>query len=465
MKIEKFLTMIPDENLQKLMWGKSLDADREAARCGQRREQGQHELVLHLVTSNDTYRQMLLAVRSLLAAKQAQGSARKLLDKIGVCLVQRGGQYGLSTEQIDELVALCASSRARPVLCPESMVSPQVSDVSVVSRPPLDRYDEFPEEWCSFESLREKSNQLKADLSRGQRVIDEINRRVKEDPQIALLTTHVAKAHPLAGKHYLPYDQYRAGREIPGAYVNGSDVRTSFQHFLLMGCPKEVCDASAMFDTVIRQRTRLMVSLNESGEAGGRINTFWKNESLKTFCLRDGWRIENIGERLLDQRASLPEGTRIPRLVESTLVARKGDTAVEIRHLHYDGWRDRQAMPSEELLYGLYTRIEELATGPQPPIAINCKGGVGRTGTVAVGLYIRRYIDTCLAEGREPRINIPEIIYREFRKQRAGIVGRPAQFAQIYSLAATYYERVSHFCNCHESASSTDLVAPSAQDR
>ena len=38
-------------------------------------------------------------------------------------------------------------------------------------------------------------------------------------------------------------------------------------------------------------------------------------------------------------------------------------------------------------------------------------------------------------------MNMPEIIYREFRRRRSGIIGRPSQLAQVYSGAAKYYRR------------------------
>ena len=40
---------------------------------------------------------------------------------------------------------------------------------------------------------------------------------------------------------------YRAGREIEGAFFNGSDVNTDLQNFLLLGCPRGPKDTRRFF--------------------------------------------------------------------------------------------------------------------------------------------------------------------------------------------------------------------------
>ena len=144
-----------------------------------------------------------------------------------------------------------------------------------------------------------------------------------------------------------------------------------------MGCPKGPKDTGDFFDTAIQQKVRVIVSLNDDGEANSRYHNFWENERLCTLVLRDGWTIQKVSERILDQKPSEIPGGRDPRIVESTLIATKGDEKREITHFHYAGWHDKSPMPSEELLSTLYDRIEEInkkeGITPQTPLSPTAK--------------------------------------------------------------------------------------------
>ncbi len=443
MKLEKLQEMILDTHLQEALWGSSYAADRETAHRGEKRDVSQKDLVLHLFSSEHKEVDILLVVEALVSATTQKGSSHKLLAKIMHCAADDGEKkYGMSKELIDRIVTTIGSA---PSNKPQKTEDAGAQSVPALITPFLAvdvQYDQFPEQWCSFEDLYERSVRLKSTLSEGQGIIDEIKRRVQADPLIASLSTLESEGREGVSRFNPPYDVNRAARQIPGAYVNGSDVYTSLQNFLIMGCPRGARDTSDFFDTVLQQGIKVLVSLHQRDEAQERYHDFWENSRLETLTLRDGWSIKKVNETVLDQKEMEEGGTRVPRIVESTLLATRGEESVELTHLHYDGWRDKNPMPSEELLETLYRRVEMLSPSPKTPVAINCKGGVGRSGTCAVGLYVRRYIRKALVEGVDLRVNIPEIIYREFRRRRSGIIGQPTQLAQVYSMAAQYYQRV-----------------------
>lgn len=459
MKLKPFQKIIPDQDVQRALWGQSYDADVAAVQHGENREKGQPELVSNLFKSD--YNVVCRAISFFVHPEARKGSCEKLLAKIGKYADKKGEACGLNREQVKEIIGLCSSGRddiasvrkrsipvpnlgeepARKMLTTkpcEPALPPLPFQGSIPQAPcagvPL-QFDQFPAEWCACETLGIRAAQLKNNLQEGEAIIEEIKRRVKMDPAIASLSRNDAAASEIASKHNAPYDAYRAGREIPGTFFNGSDVQTDLQNFLLFGCPRGAKDTSDFFDTVLRRGIRVIVSLNANGESRRRYFNFWENERLKTLTLRDGWSIEKVAERIL-----AAEPTGFPKVVESTLLASKGDEKIELHHFHYDGWKDKQPMPSEGLLDILYRRIEEINPSPDPAIAINCRGGVGRTGTGAVGYYARRYVDRVLSTGTKQTVNIPEIIY-QFRKRRSGIIGQPSQLAQVYSLTYQYYQQ------------------------
>ena len=103
-------------------------------------------------------------------------------------------------------------------------------------------------------------------------------------------------------------------------------------------------------------------------------------------------------------------------------------------HLHYVGWKDRKAIPDERLYQKLLDRMKELSPIGNAPISINCRGGVGRTGTTAAA-YALEY------SGKK-MVNIPQTIF-DLRKQRKGMVGQETQFSQVYSVLGRYFGQLT----------------------
>lgn len=299
------------------------------------------------------------------------------------------------------------------------------------------RYQSFPKESCRLSKLKAKAKLLeKNDFEYAETILDKIKNRAENDPSIRKLKTKCENNFKRLMGHP-PFDKYRAGKNIKGLYINATHAKTEHQHFILSACPLTTNEARDYLETAVDQKTTVLVSLLQSFELKGGSNNFWKNKTLKKIKLRDGTTFVQEPSEILQQKSS---GKRAPKIVETRL-SYGPETCT---HLHYDGWKDKNPAPSVELLAFLLDRICELSPDPTIPVGINCKGGVGRTGVLAVSLYLRREIDAQIASGvalDDISINIPETIYA-LRKMKKSMVSTPQQFAQIYRVLAHYYEQL-----------------------
>lgn len=284
-------------------------------------------------------------------------------------------------------------------------------------------YGKFPKESCFLKDMKAKASFLRAeDHKEAYRLMKEFDTQFKEDP--------VIQSHN--------FGVNLVGKDRNEEFINANNVQVGkHSQFILAACPKNTTKAAGLFEVAIQKGTRLFVSTLESHEGKEKCNNFWKNEQLSQMPFRNGLKIVNVGMRVLAEKGKA-------QIIESDLVATFSDKEVLLKHLHYEGWVDRSALPDEELFQLLLDRIEELQEGVDAPFEINCHGGVGRTGTTAISYYLRKEIDAELASGKsldEIAFNIPEIHY-QFRKQRNGFLGQATQLANVYAVLGEYYERI-----------------------
>lgn len=308
--------------------------------------------------------------------------------------------------------------------------------------PKATSFDEFPKEWCALRDLKTKIKKLEADNNKeGELLSNAIRKRTKIDPAIkAKITRDAFKSEnrKIASRFNPPFDYNRTGRKLK-FYINASDVRTNKQHYILSGLPKTISEAQNYLEAILKQGARVFISLHETGESIDRVHDFWKDSNTQQFKFSDGSKIVYSKTRVLLKGKN---GVRNPsQIVETTLSVSNGKT---ITHLHYDGWFDRTKMPDEDIFQVLLDRVHELSPNKKIPIAINCKGGVGRTGVTALCYLLRRQIDAQLSYGKklgDIKVNIPEALYA-LRKQRSGLVQSTEQLIQVYSVIDGYYQRL-----------------------
>ncbi len=233
---------------------------------------------------------------------------------------------------------------------------------------------------------------------------------------------------------------------VPDYPLNASDVVMEHgRKYLLFACPRDVEEANLLFEAAMQQKVFLFVSLLESTEAEDKLNNYWRQENLAKIITPSGWSFAVKSVKTLETAPREAGGLNEPKILETSITATHTSGEVrELTHLHYEGWRDREAMPSEPLFHTLLDRIIELqGVREEVPIAINCHGGVGRTGTTAVSHYLRKEIDRQLAHGisiHDITVNIPNILFA-FRLQRNDLLAQATQLANVYSVLGDYVHR------------------------
>jgi len=269
---------------------------------------------------------------------------------------------------------------------------------------------EFPKESCLLSHLHTRKDELEKDKHKLATVLsDEIKKRIKKDPLV------------VKDSHY----------SLKGAagLIKSSDVKTKHQDFVLSCCPRTVKAARHYFEQCLRQNTTVFVSLLESHEATSRCNNFWSSKVLHSHPDFGG---------IIKSTTSKVWAQRKQRIVETEILFSNGKKAT---FFHHEGWKDHFPAPDRHLLASLVNHVLKINGSKDAPIAVNCRGGVGRTAVFAVTAYLRREVDAQLASGvplSKISINIPEALYL-FKRQREELLGNRSQLVQLYAIMHDYY--------------------------
>lgn len=289
----------------------------------------------------------------------------------------------------------------------------------------------FPEEAIPITQLKARSEYLKACYhEKAWELSYKINRQFKK---------YIKKqSHDFsqnASRHRLPY--------VPREDFSASDVHIGNDgRYVLFGCPRSGTEAACLFDACMLHDVTLFVSLLESTEAEDKFNNYWQEHNLSQIRTHGGWTFSKSSSRVLREGDLEADGINKPQIIETTIIAtNRSGARKKLTHLHYEGWRDKEAMPSEKLFHFLIKYIGKLQKGKKgEPIAINCHGGVGRTGTLALTYFLKNEIDDKLAHGLLPDdifINVPDLLFA-FRLQRNYFLQQAPQLANLYSVLGDY---------------------------
>ncbi len=296
-------------------------------------------------------------------------------------------------------------------------------------------FDRFPEEECSFADFREQKELFLQDRGkRGAALFEEMRRRAVADPamQISFKETLEYTGGPKAVEQP-PYDYNRTGKEL-GIYVNATNITMQDgQRFIIAGLPHDKQCAANYISGAMAQGSAVFVSLHESDDTADRLNGFWKAEATSDMRFYDGSFVVKTDEKVLYH--GKPGINRDTKVVETTITLSNGK---ELTHLHYEGWCDSTPVPDIDLFQKMLARMRELNV-LDAPIAINCKGGVGRSGFTLLVYALERSIDKMDSLGN---INLIEIIYA-LRKQRANFFGTEGlSLARLYEVLDNYISGV-----------------------
>jgi len=216
------------------------------------------------------------------------------------------------------------------------------------------------------------------------------------------------------------------------------------ESYLLGGCPKTIEEAQNTFDVILKEGAPVLISLHQPHEIKNKLS-FWANNVLSKLKLRNGWKIENMTEKELANTEKKENEDSKFQIVESTLLATRNGEKRTLHHFHYIGWENHELVPRLDLMNSLLDQSDKLSPSCEKPIWINCKGGVGRTGTVALARACRCAIQEQLKQGtkfEDVKINIPLLLYH-LREKRAGLLSVAENFVNVYKAAVDYADTLN----------------------
>lgn len=282
--------------------------------------------------------------------------------------------------------------------------------------------------------------------------ISEMSRKLEENG--------LSLAEALAGEvtniysRFIESEQYRERTNLSlfrmqprlTEYLDAQDVvMGEGRNYLLFSCPLNVHKAGLLFDAALQAGVSLFVSLLESCEATDMFNNYWQPDQLAQIVTPGGWQFMQYGSQAVATGNEIIQGMEPPQIIETVILAKNvnGEERV-LRHLHYEHWVDQTRVPNMPLFQLFLDCIDHLQSQTTAPFAINCYGGVGRTGVTALSHYLRREVDSLLERGCDPyntQINIPRLVF-EFKKQRSvHFLNYPGQIADVYCILEQYLLR------------------------
>jgi len=313
----------------------------------------------------------------------------------------------------------------------DSFVSPAIPPSTIA--PPYSEIVDFSKWDIPLQKLEITASEYRADALKDHAKAYELLRCVKDvllkDPIVKVLESVQPKT----------YEYNRSGKDLPGVELAASDVQVDGQRFILAGLPKDLETAAQYWNVILKQQCLLVVSVLDSSEEPDQCNNFWRQHNLEQMTLLNGWTISEKDRELIIEGKKQERGT--PAIIKTTLLATNGKLERTITHLQYTGWFNYTPFPDEAVFQVLLNHMLVISPTKSIPIAINCHGGIGRTGATAAVFVLERQIATAVAENRENRyrVNLANIIYM-LRRQRQGVLGNPGNVSKIYSVLAKYHK-------------------------
>uniref|UniRef100_A0A0N5B332 Protein-tyrosine phosphatase n=1 Tax=Strongyloides papillosus TaxID=174720 RepID=A0A0N5B332_STREA len=179
-----------------------------------------------------------------------------------------------------------------------------------------------------------------------------------------------------------------------------------------------------MLDMIFRYKISLVVILVKPEEASPRYNKWAQYfPEGNTSLMFDSYFVTRTNHKGVDLNC-ISES-------EYVIEGNNGEGKFKFTVLNYHGWSDKSVPPEHLSIYELYKRIISFNTDNY--IAIHCSAGVGRTGTLALIMYL---IDTI---SLFPAFN-PVARLRCLRQHRYGAVQRYNQFVFALLVVFQHYK-------------------------
>lgn len=214
---------------------------------------------------------------------------------------------------------------------------------------------------------------------------------------------------------------------LPGPYLNASRIPA---------LPGSVPNASAciasqaplpatlgsFFHHLCAENVTTLVNLTPLTERGMvKSHAYWPSDPASPLRIDGSWEV-----RLLWEKSSTEDAAH--GLIWRRLhLAHADATSHELTLLHYTGWQDHNALPTQQI-NALLTAVEEAhgRSPPTSPLWVHCSAGIGRSGTL-IGAFLAQQLSHSSGDSMELAVHITEYM----RQFRMGMVQMPGQLVTL----------------------------------
>lgn len=257
--------------------------------------------------------------------------------------------------------------------------------------------------------------------------ISSITKQIKKTKNEALLPEF---AHKNRRHEFIPFDDNRTCKHLPNFYLNGSEVITPEQNYIVLQGPLDHT-IKDFWQAMIHRDVPLIVTTTMDIEEGQpKCANYWKTHLPITV---DEYTIDLESERVIKEKTVFGKGMSfVHRLVKRSFLITSQVTKKQksIIQLHYENWPD-SGIPDLELFCTLLDQVDKQHVHAHIPIAVHCSAGIGRSGTFVAAHTLRKSIHKKKNESSNLQINIPLLVVH-LRLQRYPMISSPAQLQVVY---------------------------------
>lgn len=200
---------------------------------------------------------------------------------------------------------------------------------------------------------------------------------------------------------------------LPGQYLNASVIPPlAAQSYIATQAPMPHTFKS-FYAHVVASGANTIVNLTPLVERGMRkSDPYWLPADLG-----DGWSVA------LENESTYNGG--IPDMTTRTLLISSPEHSHRVTQLHFEGWPDHGVIEPDVLL-NIVRLVGQTRGTRTNPVWVHCSAGIGRSGTLIGALLAAEYDDRSASP-----LDMAATLTSHMRKQRAGMVQTPGQFAAL----------------------------------
>lgn len=227
---------------------------------------------------------------------------------------------------------------------------------------------------------------------------------------------------------FLPFDENRTCREIPGFYLSASDVLTPTQQYIMAQGPLENTAPDFWYALIERNCPLIVTAVMAIEKGNDKCYGYWENHAFPIET--HGWVVTPTADSpIIAEEES-------HRIVKRSFICLHKATqeSKTITQLHYENWPDN-GIPNFDLFVRLLDEVDEMQIATTTPIAVHCSAGIGRSGTFVAAHSLRKALQQESNHHQDHLINIPKAIIA-LRLQRPYLIANAEQLQTVYQVLA-----------------------------